>query len=105
MPTFLMPHKFFSCLYQERPDFFYRHLQGVAGAAREYWDNLASTKFVRRHPSLTNLDTTFPVGLHGDADAFTKHDSLMVISWKGLLGRDCGRTKRIVFTKITGQKL
>ena len=97
---FLMPHKFFSCLYRERPDFFYRHLRGPEGSVREYWENIASNPFVWKHPLLNNLDTAFPIGLHGDADAFTKHDSLMVISWNGLLGRDCGRTKRIVFTFV-----
>ena len=97
---FLMPHKFFASLFNERPDFFYRHLQGPAGAVREYWQNLASSNFVKSHPLLSNLDTTFPIGLHGDAGAFTKHDSLMVISWNGLLGRDCGRTKRIACTFV-----
>ena len=75
-------------------------MRGPEGAAAEYWGNIASARFVQRHPLLTNLATTFPIGLHGDAGAFTKHDSLMVISWNGLLGRQNGRTKRIVFTFV-----
>ena len=97
---FLMPHKFFSSLYHHNRDVFYRHLRGPVGSAREYWDQLASSKFVQRHPLLADIDNTFPIGLHGDAGAFTKHDSLMVISWNGLLGRDNGRVKRIVFAFV-----
>jgi hypothetical protein len=97
---FLMPHKFFSCLYEHRQRMFLRHLRGPEGSVREYWDNIRSTEFFKRHPLLTDLDHTLPIGLHGDAGAFTKHDSLMVISWNGLLGRDCERTKRIVFTFV-----
>ena len=85
------------------PICFFRHLQGPAGSAREYWDTiktLGSKAFVNRHPYLSDLDHTFPIGLHGDAGPFTKHDSLMVISWNGILGRDCGRVKRIVFTFV-----
>jgi hypothetical protein len=94
---FLMPHKFFSCMYEHRREMFFRHLRGPEGSAKEYWNAIRSTQFFQRHPLLSDLDNTFPIGLHGDAGAFTKHDSLMVISWNGLLGRDCERTKRIVF--------
>ena len=97
---FLMPHKFFASLYARRPDFFYRHLRGPEGAPREYWEQLKTNRFVSRHPLLTNFDTAFPIGLHGDAGAFTKHDSLVVISWNGLLGHSSGRTKRLVFTFV-----
>jgi hypothetical protein len=97
---FLMPHKFFASLYNSRPNFFYKHLRGPEGAPREYWEELKNNRFVTKHPLLSNFDTCFPLGLHGDAGAFTKHDSLMVISWNGLLGRDCGKTKRIVFTFV-----
>ena len=97
---FLMPHKFFACLYEHNRDVFYRHLRGPVGSAREYWEHLASSKFVQRHPLLADIDNTFPIGLHGDAGASTKHDSLMVISWNGLLGRDNGRVKSIVFAFV-----
>ena len=97
---FLMPHRFFSCLYEQRHETFLRHLRGPMGSAREYWENLASSPFVLNHPLLSDLDNAFPIGLHGDAGPFTKHESLLAISWNGLLGRDMGRTKRIVFTFV-----
>ena len=77
-----------------------QHIRGHAASAREYWEHLRSNPFVQRHPLLKDRDHTLPIGLHGDAGPFTKHDSLMVISWNGLLGSDNGRTKRIVFTFV-----
>ena len=96
----LMPHTLLACLYIEWPELFYQHMRGPAGSVRECWENLKSYEFVRRHPVLTDLDNTLPISLHGDAGAFTEQDSLMAISWNGLLGRDCGRTKRTVFTFV-----
>ena len=83
-----MPRKFFSALYAERREMFLRHLRGAEGSPHEFWENLRSNPFVQRHPLLDDLDHALPIGLHGDDGPFTKHDSLMVISWNGLLGRD-----------------
>ena len=79
---------------------FMQHIRGRAASAREHWEHLRSNPFVQRHPLLKDRDHTLPIGLHGEAVPFAKHDSLMVISWNGLLGSDNGRTKRIVFTFV-----
>ena len=97
---FLFPHKFFASLYAERRDLFDRALRGPVGAAREYWEALGGIDFVTKHPLLNDLDHALPIGVHGDAGAFSKHDSLMVVSWNGVLGQGTTRTKRFVFTFV-----
>ena len=99
---FLFPHKFFSALHQHRRDLFVRAIRGPEGAARQYWETLGNlgNPFVANHPLLTDFDHALPIGVHGDAGAFTKHDSLMVISWNGLLGQGQTRVKRFVFTFV-----
>ena len=98
---FLMPHKFFASLYHERREIFMRHLCGPLDGIKEYWDNVKHTEFFRGHPLIADLHHTLPIGLHGDAGAFTKHDSLMVISWNGILANDVhGKVKRLVFTFV-----
>ena len=97
---FLFPHKFFASLYKHRRQMFDRTVRGSEGAAREYWEALGGIDFVRKHPKLKDLDHALPIGVHGDAGAFSKHDSLMVISWNGVLGQGTTRTKRFVFTFV-----
>ena len=58
------------------------------------------TPFVLNHPLLNDVDNALHIGLHGDAGAFTKHDSLMVVSWNGLLGTGTTRPKRFVLTFV-----
>jgi hypothetical protein len=97
---FLLPHKFFEQLYKERRQDFQRYLQGPVGAAQQYWEHLQDSAYVRLHPKLhsNNFATMIPLGLHGDAGAYSKQDSLMVISWNSILGRGNTRRKRFVFT-------
>ena len=97
---FLLPHKMFSALYDERRDLFNRAVRGTVGATREYWEHLQDATFVKNHPLLTNFDATIPIGIHGDAGSFSKQDSLMVLSWNSVLGSGTTRYKRFVITFI-----
>ena len=97
---FIFPHELFSSLYHERPSSFRKHLVGPDGAARQYWENIADTEFVRRHPGLGDRDYTAPIGMHGDAGAFNHQDPLLMLSWNGLLARGKTRTKRFLFTAL-----
>ena len=49
-----------------------------------------------------DLDHTIPIGMHGDGGAYSKQDSVLVISWNSIIkpSEKGGRTKRIVFTMI-----
>ena len=100
---FIFPHKLFATLYKERHNYFLNTVRGAPGAARSFWEELVArdNPFVKKHPLIKDFDHTLPLGVHGDAGAFTKHDSLMVISWNGLLGMSGeSRVKRFVFTFV-----
>ena len=101
---FLFPHKFLKAMYEERFPMFVQAFRGPEGAARQFWEALLErdNPFVKNHPLLTAdaYDHAIPIGMHGDAGAFTKHDSLMVISWNSLLGAGPTKVKRFVFTFI-----
>jgi len=58
--------------------------------------------FLQKHPHLTasNLNYTIPVGLHGDAGAFSNNDSLFVFSWNSLVSQGTTRNTRYVITVL-----
>ena len=100
----LLPHQFFGTLFAQRRNLWNDWVRGPAGAASTFWREMAGTPIVKDHPGLNpkRLDMTLPVGLHGDGDAFSKQDSLFVLSWNsicGALGMD-GFSKRFVYTIV-----
>ena len=97
---FIFPHNFFEAIFKERYDVFCRAIRGTEGAIAEYWHELRDTEFVRQHPLLRDKAHAIPIGVHGDAGPYSKQDSLLTISWNGLLGGGTTRTKRFVFTFV-----
>ena len=75
---------------------------GPAKACLEFWQSMADTPFLKLHPSLKDADLAkvVPIGIHGDAGAFSKSDSLYTISWNSLLGQCVTARKRFVFTVL-----
>ena len=73
-----------------------------AEACLEFWRGTRQTRFVRNHPKLprSSWRSTIPIGFHGDAGAFSKHDSLYTISWNSLIGSGRTAEKRFVFTVL-----
>lgn len=63
---------------------------------------MAGTAFLQNHPILTRKDLpkTIPIGLHGDAGAFSTTDSLFVLTWNSLLGVGTTMSKRWLMTII-----
>ena len=63
---------------------------------------MATTPFVRNHPSLHRSDwsTTIPLGFYGDAGAFSHNDSLYVFTWNSILGVGPTMSKRYLATCI-----
>ena len=96
----IWPHKLFRSLYSNRREWFDRYISGPPGAALEYWQQIRGLDFMRRHPVLREgiWPRAIPIGMHGDAGAFNKHESLLVLSWNSLLGFGNTRRKRFVFT-------
>ena len=84
----LLPHVFFSELFQHRRSLWEDSIRGPPGATRESWQRLQHWAGVRDPPHLPRARwaKTVPLGLHGDAGPFTKQDSAFVISWNELLG-------------------
>jgi hypothetical protein len=100
---FLLPHLFFASLNVAQQQLFRTTILGPPGASLQYWESMRDSNFVQKHPILKDPATwpnTTPLGLHGDGGAFSKQDSLMVISWNSLLGNGDTRTKRFVTTVI-----
>ena len=54
-----------------------------------FWQSIATSAFVQEHPKLSpNLfASTIPIGMHADAGAFSKQDSVYVFNWNSLVGR------------------
>ena len=106
MHPVLLPHKFFGCLFKHRRDVWDTSVRGPIGAALGFWQALErqGSSIVRDHPALdqARLAQTVPIGLHGDGGAFSKQDSLFVISWNSIssfLGSS-GFTQRFPFTIV-----
>ena len=99
---FLMPHEFFASFRASCPDAFQRSILGPANAAFEFWRSIQHSVFVKKHPSLLRSEwhRTVPIGLHGDGGAFSKQDSLYVLSWNSLLGLGSTVRKRFLFTVV-----
>ena len=97
---FLLPHAWFSSLCSERPEQFESAICGPAGARQAFWAMMADTPFVKEHPALIPDDRTIPVGIYGDAGAFSKQDSLMIFTWNSLLGIGSTMEKKFLATCI-----
>ena len=99
---FIMPHNFVASYFQTRQSDFASTLSGPEGACAQFWHCVKDLAFVREHPKLGDMDLSkvIPLGIHGDAGAFSKVDSIYVISWNSLVGRGTTAAKRFVFTVL-----
>ena len=99
---FLLPHEFFASYYRECKDKFLRSILGHPEAPAHFWESMATSSFVQKHPHLhkDNWSKTIPLGMHGDAGAFSKQDSLYILSWNSLLGGGTTVQKRFLFTVV-----
>ena len=88
MFPFFLPHEFFSSMYKGSKKAWKRLCVNHEGCF-EFWSHLKNTAFVKKHPDLPehSFRHTVPIGMHGDGGAFSKHDSLFVISWTSLLAQ------------------
>ena len=100
----LLPHEFSGRLYAERRDIFDASVRGPVEASSTFWNALRGSSIVANNAALNadKEDITLPLGLHGDGGAFSKHDSLFVISWNSLLGSlgGSGFARRFLFTIV-----
>ena len=55
-------------------------------------------QFVQEHPVLVlgMYNKTIPLGMHGDANGFTEHETLLMLSWSSVLGIGNTRSKRFL---------
>ena len=97
---FLMPHKFFASYFAAHDDKWAQSMSGPVGACLQFWTEMQETAFVLRHPALprSTWPSMVPFGFHGDAGAFSHHDSLYTISWNSPVGRGTTSQKKFVFT-------
>ena len=99
---FMMPHEFFASYFENRFDDWVATMSGPAGACLEFWQGMKDSSFLRHHPTLrsSHFQHTIPIGMHGDAGAFSHQDSLYSFSWNSLVGRGPTASKRFLFTVI-----
>ena len=99
---FLLPHSFFQHFYSGARSNWVKAVRGPPSAPREFWDAMAGSDFLRLHPRRDQQEwrRTIPLGLHGDAGAFSHQDSLMTISWNSLLGSGVTMQKRFLITVV-----
>lgn len=99
---FLLPHEWFRCLFLEAPRTWENCVTGPDGAALEFWKSMKDTAFASAHPVLERKDwaRSIPLGLHGDAGAFSKQESVYLFTWNSLLGAGSTSAKRFVFTLL-----
>lgn len=97
---FLLPHLWFQSLYRSAPEHWATSIVRFAEDARNFWESMKDTAFVKNHPHLprSNWSRIVPFGMHGDGGAFSKQDSLYIFTWNSLLGTGSTRCKRFMFT-------
>eukprot|EP00959_Pyramimonas_sp_CCMP1952_P309604 6479338-Pyramimonas_sp.AAC.1 len=63
---------------------------------------MSTSAFVRHHPNLSKRlwGSIIPLGVHADAGAFNKHDSVYAVSFNSLLGTGKTTAKRFLFTAL-----
>ena len=94
---FLMPHELFASYHKERKEEWVNTSAGPANACLDFWKSMRGSKFVDLHPSLPakHWKSIIPVGIHGDAGAFSHADSLYTISWNSLVGEGSTAKKKV----------
>ena len=97
---FLLPHSWLASLHDNNQNKFEKTVTGPEGACSAFWTMMAGTDFARDLPILGPLDRTLPIGLHGDGGAYSKQDSVLVLTWNSLLGSGCTKAKRYLLTCI-----
>ena len=99
---FLLPHEFFSSYFTHRKKDWTSTMARSGEACFEFWQGMSQSAFVKKHPSLprSSWGSTIPIGFHGDAGAYSNHDSLYTISWNSLIGSGKTAEKRFVFTVL-----
>jgi len=104
---FILPHQFFSKLFQERKDKFIQCVQGGDEERNSLWELMAQGPILKNHPTLSpnNLAHCIPIGLHGDAGKFSHQDSLFVITWNSLVGQGTTREKRFIITVVRKKQM
>ena len=97
---FLLPHLWFASLFASLMRVFEKSVRGPVDAASNYWDKIKESAFFKEHPGLVHgmLDKTIPIGMHGDGGAFSKQDSLFVLTWNSLIGGGTTRASRFLMT-------
>lgn len=97
---FLLPHQMFAQLHLERGDKFQQCVAGDNAERMGLWAELSSHPVVDQHPSLDkgSLSKVVPIGIHGDAAAFSHQDGLFILTWNSLVGQGTSKESRFVMT-------
>ena len=98
----LLPHEVFAHLHSDPRSARLR----LGFDVTQFWEQFARSPdsenhFVASDPA--KWPHFFPIGFHGDSAKFTKQDSLMCLSWNGILaaGRDPLDTRQLIFALPT----
>ena len=92
----------FSSFFKECHDSWVKAFLGPEGAPAEFWEMLSGTSFVRKHPHLPRRlwGKILPLGMHGDAGAYSESDSVYALNWNSLLGTGSTIRTRFLFSVV-----
>ena len=104
---FLLPHQMFAQLHRERKDKFQQCVVGDNSERMGLWAELRAHPIVDKHPTLNkdSLENVVPIGIHGDAAAFSHQDGLFILTWNSLVGQGTSKESRFVMTLFKKSEL
>ena len=98
----MLPHRWLTARYEHCPNIWKNSVEGADGGALALWTLMGQSLYVKKHPHLPRnmWECTVPIGMRGDAGAFSKQESLYVFTWNSLLGARTTMSKRFLMTVI-----
>ena len=106
---FVLPHELFAKIFQERRGFFNEHVLSDGEKRRRCWDALERHPFVQENEAWSEAKAAglelVPLGLHCDAGAFNKNESLYALTWNSLVGQGTTKQKRYIITVLKKSSL
>ena len=101
---FVLSHELFAQMCKQRQSFFPQHVLDGAAARQKCWDALGKHKFVQENEAWAEAKAAgfdlVPLGLHCDAGAFNKNESLYVLTWNSLVGQGTTKLRRFIITVL-----
>ena len=85
----LLPHEVFGAIHDNAPSVWKKNIVGEGGcSAAEFWQRMSQVPYMAGHlvtERPASWPLVVPLGMHGDAAAFTKLDKMLAVSFNSVL--------------------